>query len=133
MSIANDYVPNYDFATCQDWIDWMNKQPIVLGQPYIKEDKKSRLLPLESRVSNVALAQPANRRFNPSIRRMYLPRSAEQVMTFFIDKDVVSQISASSSGFDVWCLAADFREEDKDIMKVFGKLIAKLKQVKKVK
>lgn len=131
--IALDYIPNYDFVTCQDWIEWINQQEITLGQPCVKEDKRSRLMPLDSRVKCVCLVQPANARFNPDIRRLYLPRSAEQFMSFLMCNNIYVQINLCNDGYELRSAPNLPVLVNHDIMKVFGKLIVQLKQAKRVK
>lgn len=132
--IASDYIPNYDFVTCQDWIEWINGQEITLGQPCVKEDKKSRLMPLESRVTSICLAQPANARFNPDIRRLYLPKSAEQFINFLISRQIYMTVSVTDKGYRIAVQNCnDFAPEDIDMMKVLGKVLQYLKKNKRLK
>lgn len=133
MTIANDYEPNYDFITCQQWIEWINNQEIKLGQPAVKEDKGSRLMDLHLRVKQICLVQPANIRFNPEIRRLYLPRSAEQFMEFLTSLGIAVTIVTSKFGYNVRELKTSFEEADKDLMRIFGKLTRRLKEAKVVK
>lgn len=133
MTIADDYNPNYDFATCQDWIEWINKQHILLGQPCVKEDKKSRLLSLENRVHNICLVQPANRRFNPEIRRMYLPKGVDQFIDFLRYMNISLSIIIEDEGYRVRVDNSAFVESSDNLMKIMGKLVQQLKKEKKLK
>lgn len=76
---------NTVFVRTMSWQMWMNKQEITLGQPYIKEDRRTKSMPISERIekNRVTLAQTTVPNWNPDLLRFFLPKSMDQVLEFF--------------------------------------------------
>lgn len=75
---------NLVFCTCDAWQDFANNDLVIkTGQPVIKADRHSMLLPIEQRCDLVMEAYVRVTGFQ--IRRLYLPLSVDQV-ALFLDK-----------------------------------------------
>ena len=102
------------YCQCKTWQDWINNQDIQLGQPMLKEDKKSRLHCLEERVHYKSIAQPAVWKANmahgtkPVERRYYLPRSLDQLLQFLFEQTIVTQIVYGDT-FDIITVKASVK------------------------
>lgn len=116
---------NLIFCLSEDWQQYMNNDIVIrIGQPVIKADKGSMLLPIEKRCGLVTEARPEVKGFAHAKcnTRLYLPISCEQVALFFQKKGLTTLVSYNINGevsikcmkklegFELKCLARDWYE-----------------------
>ena len=96
---------NLIFATNEKWQDFIiNGWGIYEGQPVVKADRASKLLPLERRCDMITTAAPKVRGFaNSQHKRMYLPWSIDQVATFLLTHNIRTTISFNDDHVKITC------------------------------
>jgi hypothetical protein len=111
---------NLIFCTCDAWQDFANNDLVIkTGQPVVKADRHSLLLPIEERCDLVMEAYVRVTGFQ--IRRLYLPLSIDQV-ALFLGKYAVS-LEVKFQGEKTTVKTDKYKFTDKDWYKAAASLI----------
>lgn len=121
---------NLTFCNCKEWQDFMNNDmSIRMGQPVIKADKASALLPIEQRCELVTEAQPKVKGYAKSRNRLYLPLGVEQIAMFMIKKgyNLICYFEDTNTIIRLSTKTGRYEVTGKDWYEASGKLINNMK------